>query len=323
MRHPFSFWKPASAGSATTVSAISPVIGDILGGDTVTLTVGSSVGCTSATVGGVALTSFSIVDGTHVSGVTGAHAAGTGLTATVTNAYGTSAAGGTYQYYDPTTLFDFYADDIGAAAVTWTVRKGSNLTNANPPTFVATAGAARAYYDFDGTNDLFTGAATNSYVTTSAWTSFTLFNYDAISTTKAEALTYENDGLWCDTGGYVGCHLDSTGPEFQAYGDGSPGVIRRDVKTIGASGSWIGSIGKYDGTSVYARLGSGAWSAGRACPSPIVDALAGVLRVGANYTTTGYFDGKMGILALSKNVIADVDLTTFIAYVNARRGLSL
>jgi hypothetical protein len=77
-------------GSVPTVASIAPTTGSTAGGTAVSITVNSSAGCTGAAVGGVALTAFAIVDATHVSGVTGVHAAGA-ADVTVTNATGTSA----------------------------------------------------------------------------------------------------------------------------------------------------------------------------------------------------------------------------------------
>lgn len=68
-------------------TAISPTTGDTAGGDVVQITVPNSTGLTGAKVGGVALTAFSIVNGTTVQGTTGAHAAGE-VDVVVTNAAG-------------------------------------------------------------------------------------------------------------------------------------------------------------------------------------------------------------------------------------------
>lgn len=79
-----------SSGTAPTVIGIAPAYGPAAGGTLVTIEVDDSTGCTSATVGGVALGGFAIVDATHVQGTTGLHAAGN-VDVDVTNAIGTSA----------------------------------------------------------------------------------------------------------------------------------------------------------------------------------------------------------------------------------------
>lgn len=102
-----------SGGTVPVVSAVVPNLGDTAGGGGfVVITVDSSTGCTGASLGGVAMTSFSIVDATHVKGIPGAHAAGA-VAAVVTNATGSSTTGGTpFEYWLPTqvTGVDFVLD---------------------------------------------------------------------------------------------------------------------------------------------------------------------------------------------------------------------
>jgi hypothetical protein len=76
--------------SPPTVSAINPDYGPAAGGTVVDITVNDSTDCTGATVGGVALTGFSIINATTVRGTTGAHAAGS-VDVIVTNTTGPSA----------------------------------------------------------------------------------------------------------------------------------------------------------------------------------------------------------------------------------------
>lgn len=106
----------AAGDPAIVVSAISPNTGTAAGGTSVSITVDSSAGATGATVGGVALTSFAIADATHVTGTTGAHAAGA-VDVAVTNAEGTGtlASGFTYtSAFDPLTL-----PDTSGTALIW------------------------------------------------------------------------------------------------------------------------------------------------------------------------------------------------------------
>lgn len=98
----------AAGDPAIVVSAISPNTGSAAGGTSVSITVDSSTGATGATVGGVALTSFAIADATHVTGTTGAHAAGA-VDVTVTNAEGTGTLSSGFTYtssFDPLVLPD-------------------------------------------------------------------------------------------------------------------------------------------------------------------------------------------------------------------------
>ncbi len=78
---------PTSTGAPL---AIVPSIGSVDGGSSVTVFVGSTVGLTSAAVGGVNLTSLLITGATTITGITGAHAAGA-VDVTTTNGTGPSA----------------------------------------------------------------------------------------------------------------------------------------------------------------------------------------------------------------------------------------
>ena len=83
--------------AAPVVLAISPVSGDDDGGTVVMIQVEDSGGAIGAHVGGVALTSFSVVDSMHVTGTTGMHAVGA-VDVTVTNLVGTGTLTGGYTY---------------------------------------------------------------------------------------------------------------------------------------------------------------------------------------------------------------------------------
>lgn len=125
-----------SSGTVPVVSAVSPNVGDIAGaGGFVTITVDSSTGCTGATLGGVAMTSFSIVDATHVKGIPGAHAAAV-VDAVVTNATGASTTGtALFEYFNPATLaavkFFVHANKgvTGGGAVSAWLDQSSNALN--------------------------------------------------------------------------------------------------------------------------------------------------------------------------------------------------
>lgn len=90
-----------SGPTPPTVISITPDNGSTAGGTAVSIEVNDSTGATGASVGGVPLTSFTIIDGTHVGGDTGAHAAGA-VDVIVTNGGGDSAPlVGAYTYVVP------------------------------------------------------------------------------------------------------------------------------------------------------------------------------------------------------------------------------
>ena len=128
-------------GSTANVVAIASNLGDTLGGDHVVIQVNDSTGATGATVGGVALSGFTIDDATHVSGTTGAHAAGA-VDVIVTSGGGASSPlVGAYEYWSPlqipglTLFLDTPGYAIAGGIATWTARAGGNATNGAPATF--------------------------------------------------------------------------------------------------------------------------------------------------------------------------------------------
>jgi hypothetical protein len=102
------------ASALPTVIAIDPIDGTQAGGTFVTIEVTDSTGILSAAVGGLNITGFAILDPTHVTGTTQAHAPGF-VDVTVTTAGGTSAPlVGAFEYDQPAAyLWN------GAAPIVW------------------------------------------------------------------------------------------------------------------------------------------------------------------------------------------------------------
>jgi hypothetical protein len=88
-----------SAGSAvpTPTVDVAPATGAAAGGTAVTITGTGFYGATSARLGGVAITSFVVVNNTTITGVSGAHAAGV-VSASVTGPAGTGTRATSYEY---------------------------------------------------------------------------------------------------------------------------------------------------------------------------------------------------------------------------------
>lgn len=78
-------------------ASISPATGAAAGGTPVTIKGTHFAGATAAALGGVALTSFVVVNDTTITGVSGAHAAGA-VNVTITDDAGTVTGGGAYTY---------------------------------------------------------------------------------------------------------------------------------------------------------------------------------------------------------------------------------
>ncbi len=82
------------------VSSISPSSGSTLGGTAVTIKGTNFTGATSASIGGVGITSFLFVNSTTITGVSGASSAGS-VAVAVTSPYGTGSTSSLYTYALP------------------------------------------------------------------------------------------------------------------------------------------------------------------------------------------------------------------------------
>lgn len=108
------------------VVSLNKTLGDASGNTLITIQVNNSSGCISGTVCGVALSSFTIVDSTHVSGITGPMTASPTLgDVTVFNGYGTGTLSGVFEAFWPSNIphcnYWQRADKgYNAGAQTWT-----------------------------------------------------------------------------------------------------------------------------------------------------------------------------------------------------------
>lgn len=103
---------------APTVSSISTDVGDTAGGVPVTITGTNFTGATGATIGGVAITSFLVVNATTITGVTGAHALGL-VNVVVQHANGNGTLVNGYEYFNPSSLVNcvfWLRADLGVIA---------------------------------------------------------------------------------------------------------------------------------------------------------------------------------------------------------------
>ncbi|NVO13398.1 MAG: IPT/TIG domain-containing protein [Rhodoplanes sp.] len=175
--------------AAPTVTGVSPNIGSVTGGTSVTITGTSFVGVTAVSFGGTAATSFTVNSATSITATTPAHASGT-VNVVVTAAGGTGTG---------TNLFTFAVTPIvtsvaptagpaaGGTAVTIT---GSNFTGATAVTFGGTAATGVAVVNattITATTPAHAPGAVDITVTTPAGpgTGTGLYTYNAAPTVTA------------------------------------------------------------------------------------------------------------------------------------------
>lgn len=287
---------PSGGGAVPIVSAITNNIGYPAGGGTTrrVITVNDSTGCTGATLGGVAMTSFLVDDATHVSGIPGAHAAGV-VDVVVTNASGPSTTGtGLYEYWDPSTegasFFVRPPNYALTAGGTWTATIGTNLNEATafPDNSSGVPDFVRANAD-----KLSNAVSFSTYSSTGSFTIACVADIDNITSVSA-GTTYNNEGIVCDSSGNVGLFLftDTGVPKFAVYKwDGSDKSAR---STISASGRLVG-IGKCDAGSMMSTVnGGGLWTTGHTGVGAMT---TGTVRVGHNFGAI-HIDGRVKVIVI-------------------------
>jgi len=118
-----------------TATSVTPSSGTTLGGTTITITGTNLTDATAVTIGGVAASSFTVVNATTISAVTPAHAAGT-VDVAVTTPGGTVTWASSYTYVTPAPTVASISPTSGTALGGTTVMiTGANLTGATAVTF--------------------------------------------------------------------------------------------------------------------------------------------------------------------------------------------
>lgn len=313
-------------------TAISPDNGTAAGGTAVQITVADSTGLTGAKVGGVALTGFTIDDATHVSGTTGAHAEGA-VDVVVSNVFGDSAAlAGGFTYtaavFDPAdlALTGWWRASYSASPWAGTASAGSsgtrNLTEATNPPSAGAALNGHTPADFDGTNDELDGVAGSNFYSVSAYSGAALIYLDAVDTNNAVATSpFLNDPI---------INSAATG-DFGVSFRNSAGTITADVwhwtgaayasaSVVVTAATWLLLQWKLEAGNLYIRVNGGVWSTGAAANAA---SLTAVTRVGGNYDSSGFLDGKIAELMTANVALAGVDFEGIIEYVNDRYNLAL
>lgn len=326
-----------SVPSAPT--AILPTSGSTAGGTVVQITVSSSAGLTGAKVGGVALTSFSIVNGTTVQGTTGAHAAGA-VDVVVSNAFGDSAAlaaGFTYSSaFDAATLAAtaFWRDYANVSPHVGTASAGTSGSNdlvevGGSKPAAGTALNGHGVDDYNGSTHHMVGDDTAAtYLDVDGYGGWALINVDAISTNFTASNTQIQNVAIFGTGGgggYFQVYLRSTG------GSHFVGLAHYDTGTYKVAeapitlGGWVMIHFRYTGGATdELQVGTnGTWGT---ATTGVVDmdaaGLALTLTVGKS-SSGAYFDGKMADRQLFDFAPSNTDINNAKSYVNARYALSL
>ena len=264
-----------------TVSGIAPTGGPVAGGTSVTLTGTNFTGATGMTVGGVAVTSFTVVNDTTITGTTGAHAAGL-VNVTVTNPGGTGTGTGLYTYYNTPTVSGISPTSGPIAGGTSVTLTGTNFTGAtgmtvggvaltgftvvNDTTITGTTGAhAAGLVDVAVTNPGGTGTGTGlyTYITTPTVTTPTSASITASTATLGGNVTSDGSATVTARGVVYSVTATNSSPQIagtgvtNATGTGTTGVFTVAVTglTPGTAYSFAAYATNSQGTS-YSTVGT-------------------------------------------------------------------
>lgn len=166
------------AAPAPTTSSIAPVVGDYSGGTPVTITGTNFTGATGATIGGTAITSFSVVNPTTITGVTASHAASaTAVDVVVQHPSGNATASAAFKYWNPSVLAKcvmWLRADLGVTEAAGLVTAwASQVDGGNANKTVSASGAQRPTQatdaGYNGKQIIKTTGASQRLVPPAAW----------------------------------------------------------------------------------------------------------------------------------------------------------
>lgn len=179
-----------------------------------------------------------------------------------------------------------FANNDPVGTITDKSGNSRNLTGAGAarPTFkTAMFPRGGSGFDFDGTDDAVTSAATfETFAPAAAYSFAFLFIANTIGT--ANANSYDNDAVFCETNGNCSLYLHSTTPTAGlGHWDGAD---KKQTQTI-VTGTACVITGRYDGTNIYIAKDGGAEASTAAGTR---SAGGFFLRFGANYNSAQFAD---------------------------------
>lgn len=319
---------PAGTGSlsggftynAPQVLSISPATGLTTGGTAVTIVGATFTGATSATVGGVPLTSFLVVDDNHITGVTGAHSSGiVDVDVIAPSGTGVGSSLFTYQAFDPAQLnfSAWWRADYSGAPWPGSTSIGTSdthpATSAGNPATVAPALNGRLPARFDGVANELQAALAAWDVTASFSMALLVYIESASATTFTPAA---DANVITGTSGAQGVSVATNG--ITAYLHDT--VTGTNTLTFAmGTGSWHLLQWTWDGATMRGRLDNGSWST----VASAVSAAPTTWRLGANYNETAFANVRIAEFMIGPGVISDTNYDNIRAYCTSRYGVTV
>lgn len=189
------------------------------------------------------------------------------------------------------------------------------LTEATNPPDPGTLLNGFAPADFSS-SDRLGGLAISNYFTTAAGSALILYRADTSAAPAADPI---NDPALIGQSGSQQVQIahNSTGPVVSVHDSAS----QKRIQLTAATGSWHLVQMRWNGTNMQGRVDSNSWStsAATAGPSPLTT----VLRVGANYNLTKFFDGQIMSIIFDDTTLDDATFDNIKSSLNTRYALSL
>ncbi len=305
---------------APTLTSVSPSSGANAGSTALTLTGEDFIyGCT-VTIGGAACTSVVHVSPTRVTCVSPAGTEGARDIVITNPDFQTDTLVGGYTYdapiFDPATLSLTLWLKKNYTAAPWVGNASAGTSGSNDATTSTTdPSAASGDANFDGTDDsLLLEGTLDTYFNAGAWSFAVLFNADTAGAVGAD--TYEDNNLFSDGGGtFFAVGFNSSGVRTGVFSGGYVNTLHLAC----ATGGWHLYQVKGNGTNMFHRLDSGAWTS-IACGN--IGGMTNQPFLGSNYSGKN-FDGKVRAVFASDTVLSDANFDSIKSYVNATYGHAL
>lgn len=170
--------------------------------------------------------------------------------------------------------------------------------------------------DFDGTNDVLSGAALSTYLSASAFSLWVLFNADAAAADPGASNHYNSPYLFGDSATYMFLAFDAAGVTARV----SDGSTFPEVTVACATGGWHLAQVQYGSSTLKVRVDGGSWSSAATCAA--IGDLTSTARTGLSYSGAAY-NGRIAEIGVSNTTIALATFDDVLTYARSRYSLAL
>lgn len=176
----------------------------------------------------------------------------------------------------------------------------TQATGSKQPLYVASAINGRPGMTFDGVDDLLVGPAMSAVITASTYNLFIVLKPVAIA--RSNSLSYLNDGVFGDPGGYGICYLDANSGTPQILTGNFVALDASARKNLVATTDAVLYAGRHNGGNIYTAINSGTEASSA---SGNTGSLTGLLSIAGGLSATSY-----GNFIVSEIIAYSVDLDT-------------